>query len=309
MLVRIGVYKQLIFPLILMICAGLFIFGEEPKSAFVGSNACIQCHENEGSFFKGTIHEKPFFSGNKGDGCETCHGPGSRHINDPSVNNIVSKSILQKKNAVEKTTMCLKCHKDNITKKGKFSLGTHSKREVTCWDCHNEVLHFYKKEEVSLEDKLSYRIPFQKDNPNGKCLSCHEERLSDIALQFHHPVEKGTILCIDCHEIHGVDKALSIRGGDINGICIKCHREQKGPFAWRHIALEDGCTACHNPHGSVNDKMLVQNGNGLCLQCHYENAFPKVGEQNHRHRLNERARCFDCHSAIHGSNVSSQLLR
>ncbi|MCX6611992.1 MAG: hypothetical protein NTW74_14200, partial [Acidobacteria bacterium] len=30
------------------------------------------------------------------------------------------------------------------------------------------------------------------------------------------------------------------------------------------------CTTCHNPHGTVNDKMLRARNQTLCLQCHYQ---------------------------------------
>jgi predicted CXXCH cytochrome family protein len=35
-----------------------------------------------------------------------------------------------------------------------------------------------------------------------------------------------------------------------------------------HAPVEDNCTICHDPHGSVASNLLVQNEPFLCLQCH-----------------------------------------
>jgi predicted CXXCH cytochrome family protein len=51
--------------------------------------------------------------------------------------------------------------------------------------------------------------------------------------------------------------------------CIRCHTQQAGPYTYPHGAIrEEGCTACHNPHGTVNDKMLVARDANLCMRCH-----------------------------------------
>ena len=98
-----------------------------------------------------------------------------------------------------------------------------------------------------------------------------------------------------------------------NQVCYACHAEKRGPFLWEHAPVRESCLNCHRPHGSHNDKLLTQDGNGLCLQCHYEVTFnpdDNWGLDGMPHsglRLSE-SRCYDCHREIHGSNVSPTYL-
>jgi predicted CXXCH cytochrome family protein len=55
-----------------------------------------------------------------------------------------------------------------------------------------------------------------------------------------------------------------------NDTCLTCHAAQRGPWVFEHEALREGCTVCHAPHGSVNDKMLTERDATLCLKCHFQ---------------------------------------
>ncbi|HEX7631095.1 MAG TPA: cytochrome c3 family protein, partial [Lacunisphaera sp.] len=101
-----------------------------------------------------------------------------------------------------------------------------------------------------------------------------------------------------------------------NATCTKCHTEQKGPFVYEHAAMREGCVACHNPHGTVNQKMLVARDGNLCLRCHLEVGDPgssgqinanaiRHSAENHNTRLMQGT-CWSagCHEAPHGSNAS-----
>ena len=76
-----------------------------------------------------------------------------------------------------------------------------------------------------------------------------------------------------------------------------------GPFLHDHgIKRTQGCVACHDPHGSMNKRMLTYPRTmPLCLQCHPENP----------HDLKDRRyeRCLDCHTEIHGSDLDRRFLR
>jgi len=66
--------------------------------------------------------------------------------------------------------------------------------------------------------------------------------------------------------------------------CTECHTAQKGPFIFKHNAMKEGCTSCHNPHGSVNNKMLKAPDSNLCLQCHAHGLQPRhalAGRRDH----------------------------
>ena len=85
---------------------------------------------------------------------------------------------------------------------------------------------------------------------------------------------------------------------------------------FEHEALREGCASCHNVHGSINKKMLVQNDNNLCLKCHSQIQSQQqglagaieIGTRNHAFFVNSRT-CWTagCHTGVHGSNVNSHL--
>jgi len=88
--------------------------------------------------------------------------------------------------------------------------------------------------------------------------------------------------------------------------------QQLGPFVFEHEAVREGCTTCHNPHGSVNARMLISRNQTLCLRCHFQrqlqNGHIYIGNVDHTGELSEGA-CWSagCHEAIHGSQVNSHL--
>ena len=103
--------------------------------------------------------------------------------------------------------------------------------------------------------------------------------------------------------------------GRLNEGCAQCHREQTKPHAFEHEALRDGCTICHQPHGSINAKLLTQPNANLCLRCHAQvpgqslvSGQVYIGKSNHT-SYNQMGNCWasGCHTAVHGSNVDPYL--
>jgi DmsE family decaheme c-type cytochrome len=148
------------------------------------------------------------------------------------------------------------------------------------------------------------------------CFQCHLDKNMEFSLQFHHPVKEGRMNCVDCHDPHGEDihKSKNIWVARGNDQCASCHREQARPHVFEHEAMREGCVACHNVHGSINDKMLTENDNNLCLKCHGQIAAPNtkgtifIGTFDHTAFLRQGT-CWSagCHTAPHGSDVNSHL--
>jgi len=149
------------------------------------------------------------------------------------------------------------------------------------------------------------------------CFRCHPDVRGQFNLPSHHGVPEGKLSCTDCHSPH---KGSIYRGGSTsllsaNEACLRCHAKQRGPFVFEHEAMREGCTTCHTPHGSINDKLLTVRDANLCFKCHFQQVRGGeivIGGSIHEsaviHRL-QQGTCWTagCHEAVHGSRVNSSL--
>ncbi|MEI7910795.1 MAG: cytochrome c3 family protein [Verrucomicrobiota bacterium] len=153
------------------------------------------------------------------------------------------------------------------------------------------------------------------------CFQCHIDKKAQFMLPYTHPVLAGKVSCSDCHNPH-TGNAVKGGGTQLAGkaeTCQQCHKQQTGPFVFPHAAVREGCTACHSPHGSVNQKMLNERNQTLCLKCHVDAntkknigmSAPGNGGTGHSDIGGDwqRGTCWSagCHQAIHGSNVNFRL--
>jgi predicted CXXCH cytochrome family protein len=218
---------------------------------------------------------------------------------------------------------CAECHEEVVAK---FASATHAKLSADtgmadgtgCEACHGAG---------SLHVKAgggAGTIVNPKKSPES-CFQCHLDKRGQFSLPNSHPVMSGKISCGDCHDPHE-GNAIKGSGADMeaqNETCTRCHTAQKGPFVFEHGAMKEGCTICHNPHGTINAKMLVARDANLCLRCHLERpGVPNAGEinanairsavvggvkvassENHNARLMQGT-CWNagCHEEVHGSN-------
>jgi predicted CXXCH cytochrome family protein len=108
----------------------------------------------------------------------------------------------------------------------------------------------------------------------------------------------------------------------MNDKCAQCHRDKVEPKVFEHLALREGCTVCHDVHGSINDKMLIARNQTLCLRCHAQHppttptalTAPRSQYYGTASMTGDVATgtCWSsqaggCHTAVHGSNVQYQL--
>ncbi|HEX4644998.1 MAG TPA: cytochrome c3 family protein [Verrucomicrobiae bacterium] len=151
------------------------------------------------------------------------------------------------------------------------------------------------------------------------CFQCHLETQAEFHFPQHHPVIEGKMNCVQCHDPHGLDimkPAGGLAMARLNENCAQCHKEQTKPVTFEHPAMREGCTTCHNPHGSVNAKLLTARDNNLCLRCHAQVQNPAfggtlfIGGKPHSNFLRLGATCWTagCHTAVHGSNVQVYYL-
>ncbi|MDP2390258.1 MAG: multiheme c-type cytochrome, partial [Acidobacteriota bacterium] len=105
-----------------------------PPAGYVGADTCATCHEGYDKNVAGTKHG---FKANPGtpaaqQGCESCHGPGEAHVNDPEK---IKPILLAKVSASQSNQQCQTCHS-----RGEHALwegSQHENRNVKCIDCHS----------------------------------------------------------------------------------------------------------------------------------------------------------------------------
>ncbi len=262
-------------------------------ATYVGSDTCKNCHEQQFKEIDSSPHFKTFAAQGRGQawhGCESCHGPGSLHVEGGGD---VSKILNLKAMSPEQvTSTCMQCHETSMEHIN-FNRSDHFRNGVGCTTCHS--VHQAKESQYLLKAK----------SPE-LCYQCHLQIKADFVKPYRHRVDEGLITCNDCHNPHGSTVPFQLRTSpNQSAVCFKCHSDKQGPFVFEHEVVKvEGCTACHTPHGSTNPRLLKRaTVNSMCLECH-------AGIPNGPHPQNAKAQaCILCHASIHGSNTSEFFFR
>lgn len=263
---------------------------------YVGVTKCISCHEVQGKGFRESPHARQWDERTPAAarGCETCHGPGKAHVDDPGAP--ARMRNFKKIAPREASDACMTCH--NRQEHTLWAGSMHDARNVTCVSCH------------SVHTPKSERGHLKAANVVETCAQCHRDKAAKLQRSGHMPVREGKMDCATCHNQHGSTNTRLLRSGNtVVEFCTSCHTEKRGPFLWDHPPVRESCVTCHDPHGSTNDRMLVAKAPMLCQRCHVGTRHPAtpydgVALVSRNNRLVNRG-CVNCHSNIHGSNHPS----
>lgn len=251
--------------------------------------------------------------------CRICHKSG-----DPKQPGAVNKAG---------AALCLDCHEDFVGVLKRQS--THPPAREACTVCHNP--HNAAQRKLLLAE------------PRALCTNCHAEvkAVSEKAKVQHAALSAGA-QCGNCHDPHGssVERLLNALPFDL---CVACHsrddlvgvdgkkmQNMKAWLAanpvWHGPVLAKDCSACHQPHGGANFRLLKEyyppefyapydaRNYALCFSCHSEPAFStpetttltgfRNGARNlHYVHLQQGSRgrtCRACHE-VHASNQEHHL--
>ena len=269
--------------------------GPPPAASFVGADTCLACHEGMDQGISATVHGRAVHprSPAAAQGCESCHGPGSRHVEDPGD----PATILRFDEAAPRVAndACLSCH--TRTPHTMWSGSAHDARNLSCGTCHSAHEPHGRAQLVAASEL-------------ELCGSCHRTQVNKVKRVSHMPLAEGKMECSSCHDPHGTTNVRLLRVGNwINESCLSCHADKRGPFLFEHAAGRESCVSCHDPHGSSNHSMLVARQPMLCQRCHIGSRHPSTiydntAVQNRSNRIVGRG-CVNCHQQIHGSNHPS----
>jgi len=301
-----GFYNFIITIAVIFYITSLQIYAQEVSS----EKSCIDCH-------KRTIR-KEIIHGPTATDCTICHiSNGKEHpIEDEEGFTL----------RYQGEALCYSCHEES---RDVFTTDKYVHEPVKKGDC-NECHEVHSSNDSNLiftqspdlcyfcHDKLENLIEKSKivhtpATNEGGCVNCHSPHSSSIKKIL---VKKEKTLCLECH-----DKTINVDEREISNIA-KLIDDSK----FKHEALDDGCTVCHNPHASENSYLLnvpyptknyaegTEETYDLCFGCHdadlllmektkYATEF-RNGERNlHFVHVNKKKgrTCINCHS-IHGSS-------
>jgi predicted CXXCH cytochrome family protein len=217
-----------------------------PGAEYVGAETCStsDCHQTEHRYFNLNKHASVSINlsdedaeAGQAEACETCHGPGSVHVENRGRN---SGDII-----VSDVRTCFACHLDV---KGQFLLQHHHpvlEGRMSCLDCHD----------MHGNDVRSSGGAMLLGN-DETCFGCHTEMRGPFVFE-HDAMRDG---CSSCHTVHGsINDKLLVAGQSIT--CLRCHWEPSfntssagiGSHAHGNHAIGAGqdCVDCHVAvHGS-----------------------------------------------------------
>ncbi len=181
-------------------------------ATFAGNKACYECHTNITRIFPSSPHARVHAPGlqlKDQAGCESCHGPGSKHI---EVGGGRGQFII---NPGKDPKACLTCH---LQTHAEFNLPQHHpvlEGKLNCAHCHDP--HGAEMLKAAGTGLAMSRL-------NESCGQCHREQAKPHVYE-HDAMREG---CTTCHVPHGSINAKLLVERDLN-LCLKCHAQIQGP--------------------------------------------------------------------------------
>jgi DmsE family decaheme c-type cytochrome len=197
---------------------------------------------------------------------------------------------------------CMTCHEETAKA---FKRTPHAGNIQGCEGCHGPG----QAHVDGGGDKTKIRVfkTLSAVDSSATCMECHNKGGQKHWMGSSH--DSRSISCVACHNPHPkgdvIPKALLAKPQAM--LCTGCHLQKKAQLIRPgHMPVREGkleCTSCHNPHGTPNDKMLLQTSvNQNCYTCHAEKRGPFLWEH-----APVRENCLNCHDA-HGS-INEKMLK
>jgi DmsE family decaheme c-type cytochrome len=277
---------------------------------------CLTCHEAYAKTFAENVH--------RNDGCESCHGPASKHVETRGKEPGLIFSF-KAGDPVVRAEACLKCHEQNACVEGaRWRTSRHAHCGITCVDCHQGHYNVPAGTPATTEPKVttlrangqpvdltSYQAGgAAPQQPSGKpqlpslrgtsdhmgavapyvCYRCHCDMREFQEIAGPHQIcGPNGFNCTTCHDAHG-----QIREETRKDLCLQCHTGAPTMAFCSSIHDHNGvyCTDCHNPH----PRTCVP---GVVDISHWQVRRPKRTQMC----VDEPEACYKCHQKIYGLNA------
>ena len=291
---------------------------------------CATCHQVYAETFAHNVH--------RGQSCEKCHGPASRHLQtrgqEPGT--ILSFKTLPPPQRAE---LCLQCHEqDSCAPGAQWRTSKHAHHGVSCTDCHTSHYNVppgtkptqLADGNASPPTRYASLIANQPPPPQESlridsrhlgaitphiCYRCHASKAQQEDVAHPHQICGAVGFdCATCHNPHG-----KVRHETRSELCLQCHDQSSPTMAWHssiHSMNNVACTDCHNPHPDMNVQQVVdiQHTNvrrpprmpmsvdqpAVCFKCHGD-IYARISMPQHHPIKEGKMVCSDCHDA-HGQS-------
>jgi len=283
------------------------------------------CHETYVTTFQHNVH--------RGQSCEKCHGPASRHLSSRG-REAGSMLSFAKLSPPEKSELCLQCHEENACSPGApWRTSPHAHSGVACTDCHTNHYNVppgTPPTQLAAEETSPVRnqlASFLQSQPPAEpavlreqsrklgaisphiCFRCHANMGEQQHFAASHQICGSVGLnCTTCHNPHG-----EIRPETRTDLCLQCHGNRAPTMAWfscTHSRYGVACADCHNPHPQmqvqtvlniqhthierpVRSPMAVDEPR-VCYNCHAD-IYAKNAMPSHHPIKEGKMVCSDCH--------------
>lgn len=246
---------------------------EEMPKIKTGDATCDACHTTGFSVAKDKQSGR--WVGQKvelGIGCESCHGPGSKHVITKSKTSIVNPVKL---NAIQQNQLCGQCH-SRVTNKQEKELS-------------------YPLGFVPGNTDLAQRVKFWTYSSNPKNFwangnsSKNRQQYHDVQFSGH---TKAGITCITCHDPHSVQKGYAQLRLEKEKLCQQCHKASTEMYKDSTMAQAGvSCTDCHMARIANRSDATQKNKNHWDVSSHtFAVVMPQAAE-----KLKMKSSCDACH--------------
>ena len=224
---------------------------------FPTSNTCDGCHFT--GYMSTQKRVEPAIA------CESCHGPGSKHVADD--NSPIYKASMS--DPIRATEVCLQCHMRNRDKKLD---GNISVKDL--WAVAKDYPYGYEAGKPLIDYKKVAPFTLGKETKEFWANGSAKKNRTQGNEFVHDTMYKHGVTCVNCHNPHSLSNRADRPEG--NQACLKCH--SFGSVIGPHQSSIEAHT-----HHKANSK------GSLCIECH----MPKTARHTGKSPLTVRSHKFD----------------